>query len=391
MSRKIENQNGTFIGRDGNNNKIAVPFESIDTEQASLTGRKLVAWFDGTAYDTYGPISTTAGTSDLGAITQSAIDDGAHAITWPSGQYKFDTDITSPDPLLIRGVNGDTVRPTHADYTGAGTAFSSTATAGKFTFKDLWLRGPGATSGTTGIDVDTALAVRHADIARFGDCINLTDANYSRFVGAGIANGDRGIVGNGNDVMCLGVEMRGHATAGYDLDQFNGWSIFGGSVENNDRGIDARTGGSNPSNLVVQGVYFEGNTTQSLVAVDASGAGDLEDLVVAYNRFNTTGAPADAIRVDNSLGGLLAYNHMFGSATEGIDIRSGAVETETRGEQLVDLPINDAGTRTLREGVGENGGDPAVGGQWNGHGREGLVVVDTTNNIDYHYRGGAWV
>lgn len=47
--------------------------------------------------------------------------------------------------------------------------------------------------------------------------------------------------------------------------------------------------------------------------------------------------------------------------------------------------------RIVINGVGENAGDPNSTGQWNGNGYEGAVVVDTTNSVTYHYRGGGWV
>lgn len=49
------------------------------------------------------------------------------------------------------------------------------------------------------------------------------------------------------------------------------------------------------------------------------------------------------------------------------------------------------GTRITYDGVGQNSGDPNSTGDWNGNGREGVVVVDTTNSVVHHYRGGGWV
>lgn len=54
-------------------------------------------------------------------------------------------------------------------------------------------------------------------------------------------------------------------------------------------------------------------------------------------------------------------------------------------------PINDNGTRTIRNGVGKNAGDPSAGGDWNGHGYEGLMVYDTTNDVKYWFINGNWV
>ncbi|WP_156105753.1 hypothetical protein [Halobellus rufus] len=53
--------------------------------------------------------------------------------------------------------------------------------------------------------------------------------------------------------------------------------------------------------------------------------------------------------------------------------------------------VNDTGTRMIENGWGENAGDPNSTGAWNGSGYEGAAVVDTTNNVKYVFRSGAWV
>lgn len=63
-----------------------------------------------------------------------------------------------------------------------------------------------------------------------------------------------------------------------------------------------------------------------------------------------------------------------------IDIQSTASDVLIRGG-LNTAVVNDAGTRTVVEGMGENAGDPNSTGQWNGNARQG-VVVENTNNGD---------
>ena len=46
-------------------------------------------------------------------------------------------------------------------------------------------------------------------------------------------------------------------------------------------------------------------------------------------------------------------------------------------------------TRSLVNGWGTNAGDPATTGDWNGAGREGVNVFDTTNEVKYAYVAGA--
>jgi hypothetical protein len=47
-------------------------------------------------------------------------------------------------------------------------------------------------------------------------------------------------------------------------------------------------------------------------------------------------------------------------------------------------------TRVNLDGVGYNSGDPSVGGDWNGNGREGIIVRDDINGNTYIYNNGTW-
>jgi len=50
-------------------------------------------------------------------------------------------------------------------------------------------------------------------------------------------------------------------------------------------------------------------------------------------------------------------------------------------------------TRTVLNGVGRNSGDPSSTGDWNGHGYEGVRVIDTSAspNVLYEYANGSWI
>jgi hypothetical protein len=52
--------------------------------------------------------------------------------------------------------------------------------------------------------------------------------------------------------------------------------------------------------------------------------------------------------------------------------------------------VDDRGTRTILNGVSENAGSPAETGQWNDHGRRGVVVVDTEGGDLYTFADGQW-
>jgi hypothetical protein len=52
--------------------------------------------------------------------------------------------------------------------------------------------------------------------------------------------------------------------------------------------------------------------------------------------------------------------------------------------------VDDRGTRTIVNGVSYNAGSPTETGQWNGHGHEGVIVVDTDGGGLYTYADGQW-
>lgn len=58
-------------------------------------------------------------------------------------------------------------------------------------------------------------------------------------------------------------------------------------------------------------------------------------------------------------------------------------------ENTDNVTINN-GDRVTLDGLGYNEGDPSSAGEWNGEGREGVTVRDTTNNNTYIYNDGTW-
>jgi hypothetical protein len=69
-------------------------------------------------------------------------------------------------------------------------------------------------------------------------------------------------------------------------------------------------------------------------------------------------------------------------------------DVSIRSEALSWPAVRDTGTRTTINGIGRNGSmDPRTGGDWNGHGYDGLVVTwdDEGTNAVEQYVDGAWV
>jgi len=79
----------------------------------------------------------------------------------------------------------------------------------------------------------------------------------------------------------------------------------------------------------------------------------------------------------------------FGIRMSGNDIEAYANTIRN----VTDAPYYRGGTRNLIDGVGLNAGDPSATGDWNGYGREGIVVYDTSvarPYTKYQYVDGAW-
>jgi hypothetical protein len=72
----------------------------------------------------------------------------------------------------------------------------------------------------------------------------------------------------------------------------------------------------------------------------------------------------------------------------GVRVADSCRDTVVRGVQ--GARVADDGTRTVVDGWGTNEGDPGSTGAWNGNGREGAAVVDTTSGDSHVYRGGSW-
>lgn len=138
--------------------------------------------------------------------------------------------------------------------------------------------------------------------------------------------------------------------------------------------------GSHARDTVIKNCWFEGGSMNTSIRV--------HDSVGVYPVPLRTRILQNHIAVSMSIDDSDATVVRDNSGEAPVTITSNATDTEVDHNYS---SLTDSGVRTVIDGVGENGGDPSASGAWNGAGYEGAVVVDTTNNVVYHYRGGAWV
>lgn len=168
------------------------------------------------------------------------------------------------------------------------------------------------------------------------------------------------------------------------------------------------------------GFHISSGTGQRFVGItsETNGEKGIHDSSLGYNTYlepwcennqwDGILADADGMKI---LGGVMGGNSKDTNSSWSIRLRGAdqVVHGPLRtfgGDVFTTAPATDAslrsvdpskwdefneGTRTTYNGVGRNSGDPNSTGDWNGNGREGVVVVDTSNSVVYHYRGGAWV
>lgn len=367
--------------------------EHIKPKSVTITDKVVRAYGTTDSYRDY-PI---ANYTDVGATINAAIDDiaavgNAAHVELPPGQFSYGTDIVGDVNLVISGGGGELGdEQTRLDYTGDGVAISGAA--GKHVdIRDAVLVGPGSGTATTGVATDGILHLSRSVVYAFGTGVNKQAGNeYAVIRDSNINSNGDGMIGESNAWLIHHTRFASNSNHGFVPDAWNALAIGGASVfeQNGDHGIRANASSANPRNIAVRDCYFEGNDVQDILI---SAATEAKGAVVQNNFFNTPTGSNAAVRVDNTLGAVLSHNRVEGGASNSYDIRAGAVETETYGEQLLNIAVNDQGTRTLREGVGVNAGDPGAGnGQWAGNGREGVEIVDTTNATLRSYRSGGWV
>ncbi|WP_210423569.1 hypothetical protein, partial [Halorussus marinus] len=162
----------------------------------------------------------------------------------------------------------------------------------------------------------------------------------------------------GFDAQQVGLTLDAEAISAGDGFHITDWAIIRGSVRADNCGGD--------------GVVIEENAANA----------DNNTLFVS-----TVGNDGDGVVVTGSVN----QTSLFGVAhanTNDLNIGASATDIEWWGWHD---SLNYGGTRTLINGIGRNDGDPSSSGEWNGSGREGVKVFDTTGSSKYWYVNGNWV
>jgi len=189
------------------------------------------------------------------------------------------------------------------------------------------------------------------------------------------ANGNTGAAVNNN----LFNRVRVHSCDGYGImTEYDGGASRGNTFINPDAescGKDGMFFGSLMTTII--NPWAESNAVNG-IKIGEGAAGSI------LNGGYYTSNGDNSLRVIGDMTTLIGV--MLGSGKsikiEGDEIH--AINCELSGTVTI------TGTRFIQNGLGENNGDPSLTGEWYGHGKEGIRVVDTNTGAIYEYSNGAW-
>lgn len=371
---------------------------AITTERETITG-DVVRAFGPAGYSTDYLISDFA---DIVATINEASADGAAAVALPQGSYQFSTQLdrtTGRAYTRVVGVGADTSsdpEQTRLEYTGSGVAMKTDSSRNLY-LEDLRLVGPGSSSGTTAVEYANTFRARDVVIESFEDGVKSTargSTNYTRLTRCTVRDCGQAMTLAGNAIVVRDCRIGPISGTGVAVKDANALLFESNTVEAcSANGVFANTsyyGFSNPRAIRIVNNYFESNDGGD-IRLGGTSSGPMQSPVISNNYISSDAAASNAIKLSETVNALVEYNVETGGATNSLRLDASAEETETKAEARLLNGVSDGGTRTLREDVGKNSGDPSNTGQWNGNGREGIEVVDTSNGAKYTYRGGTWV
>lgn len=221
--------------------------------------------------------------------------------------------------------------------------------------------------------------------------IYLRSGSNAKIIGVKVNDNDgNGISCNTSESFIIGSEI---ADNGGDAGIYNAAesvSIIGNTVRKNNRfGIWTKdaTKRVNIIGNIVWGSGQDGIRSASYGSIVGNSLWDNgRDSVDSYPSIHV-------FHESNIMGNYVDCN---AQAQYGIDVDSGASDVKISNNNIINPAtsrINDAGTRTVINGIGKNGAnDPASAGDWNGYGYEGVRVKwnDGTNYYVSIYLGGTW-
>lgn len=399
-----------------------VDSNSVDTEEETLTANVVRAYEDDS--DTYSDYKISD-YSDIGAAINDAASNLSNrgTIVLPAGTHTVSTRIVPQDFLGVRGQGRNmTVFQAASGLNDdvIGEADASTGNINSFEVTDLKIDG----------NVSGQSSTSHGIYGAFSNCrfinLDVRDTNgkciWLASSGDG-SNTDNNKVkhcridnpASGHEPIKVGERKSGSEFVGAahivdndisDTDHIlvmltgNGHVVRGNRVFTGGQGVRVDRG--NHCTISENLIQIGGSSDAILVIADSGSsavANDIHDNIIK-------GDFSDAIRLQPKNSGDNVEDTTIHDNV--IDPLGNAVDNGIRAfgsGALVDVEINYnrfAGsfseysigcseTRVLIDGWGENAGDPSSTGDWNGNGREGVSVVDTSNNTKYVYRGGSWV
>lgn len=172
----------------------------------------------------------------------------------------------------------------------------------------------------------------------------------------------------------------------------NGIRVAGGSVRH--KIVNWKCEQSGQHGLFVTGATG-GVTDLQVVAANFKNNGATTD--DTYDHIYLEAGGASVLR-SNFTNIVIASTSPANEARYGVNISGAAVEDtrftdlqiNTSAGTFATAAINDAGRRSVINGVSVNAGDPASAGNWNGVAREGAIVRDTGSGTIYINVRGSW-
>jgi len=407
---ELRNENGKIVGYDSDGNKVPVSFEdgsfdSLDTDEASLNfsnGFSYVIYKDGSdvvavdgsdktesqrsadahtviqyALDQIGDEGrggqiliragdyTVAGTLQIGNGTTLAAESYSH--NFGSTKLKL-ADGSDQNLILFDQWNG-------SDIVGA-------------TIKGLILDGNKSnnssghvikkTSGAKSVHIHRVVAERAPQ-----DNLNADNA-YDSYV-----HNSEFKFADGYGVNATGLDIGGKCILSDNVT--GGGNLIDGTIENSQVNNNGDYG-LKTNFVTVDGCYIAQNENHGIY--------NPIQTTITGNRF--TGNNPTSYQGDIAIlrSGNVVEDNQINAATEyGIYLHSGSQVVDNIvdsnnifNHNTAEVQVQDWNTN-LVNGIGHNSGDPSTTGDWNGNGREGVTVYDTSVGrpyTEYQYVDGAW-
>lgn len=161
-------------------------------------------------------------------------------------------------------------------------------------------------------------------------------------------------------------------------------------------GIANNTNESRINNVVIDSPTIEAPAGAGDPAIHLDPHVGVGNITISGGTIDSEASAARIGATGSDIEGLTVEGVAFGGGGAGDDVALGGGVADARLDELRPrggVTVSDSGTRTLRNGVGTNNGDPSSAGEWSGHGVEGVVVYDTSGSRPFgahRFINGSW-